>query len=660
MFRHPVVHWFTDTRFALKFAVVGLAIAGPLLVVCGVLVATLHGRVQHLQASEAALVTADHIRTLALSIGRHRGLSATVLAGGESASGLLVAEQAFMLPQFDRVAALLAAGGLGSTTLPDAARLRQALTELTQMPRALEARQNFERHDAIVNALLAASARLGRGLALPEHNAIENDMVFVQLPLLMEELGRQRGWGTALLTLQQAEPQALQAYLLYAGASARRLELMRADPATLVRLDRLHGGLERPLQEVLEQAQGFWQRSVAAVQQLAPDDEAGRRHFADGTAVIDQMAAVNETLVAVRRMHTDKALAHAERARAGALAALGVVLLLLLWLYREFSRSTVLRLQALGRAARGLAGSDFDQPIVVEGRDEIAQLGQAMDEARLRLRQALAERARGLAAEQADEAKTEFLARWSHDLRTPLNAVLGFADLLERRPGPRLDEAQRADLEQIRQAGQHLLRLVNDVLDITRVDAGAIRQPLAAHRRRDAAADAVVPPPAGAAAGAKAMPPGRVAYVEDDPVNVLLVREMLSAVPGLVLSVYGTVAEATAAAEAGAGFDLWLVDKQLPDGDGVGLLAQLRVAARVHGLPPPRAVMLSADALPGSVAPALAAGFLDYWTKPVALQRLREGVALHLARARAEAAVPAGPAGPAGLATIAGSGEPPT
>jgi PAS domain S-box-containing protein len=75
-------------------------------------------------------------------------------------------------------------------------------------------------------------------------------------------------------------------------------------------------------------------------------------------------------------------------------------------------------------------------------------------------------------AEATARAKTDFLARMSHELRTPLNAVLGFAQLLSQRIGsPDLDE-QRQYVGHIEQAGWHLLKLINDVLELSRIESG--------------------------------------------------------------------------------------------------------------------------------------------------------------------------------------------
>ncbi|MFZ6178448.1 ATP-binding protein [Nannocystis pusilla] len=79
---------------------------------------------------------------------------------------------------------------------------------------------------------------------------------------------------------------------------------------------------------------------------------------------------------------------------------------------------------------------------------------------------------RTAAAEDASRAKSEFLARMSHELRTPLNAILGYSELLEDEMRERGTQTWLADLLRIRAAGKHLLSLINDILDISKIEAG--------------------------------------------------------------------------------------------------------------------------------------------------------------------------------------------
>ena len=90
------------------------------------------------------------------------------------------------------------------------------------------------------------------------------------------------------------------------------------------------------------------------------------------------------------------------------------------------------------------------------------------------LRLAEAEHAREN-AEASNRAKSEFLSRMSHELRTPLNAMLGFAQLLEIDSRHPLAPAQRPWVAQIQQAGWHLLDMINDVLDLSRIESDNLR-----------------------------------------------------------------------------------------------------------------------------------------------------------------------------------------
>lgn len=77
-------------------------------------------------------------------------------------------------------------------------------------------------------------------------------------------------------------------------------------------------------------------------------------------------------------------------------------------------------------------------------------------------------------ADAANRAKSEFLSRMSHELRTPLNAVLGFAQLLRLDRQHPLTDGQRSKVELIERAGGHLLGVISDVLDLSRIDSGSL------------------------------------------------------------------------------------------------------------------------------------------------------------------------------------------
>ena len=88
--------------------------------------------------------------------------------------------------------------------------------------------------------------------------------------------------------------------------------------------------------------------------------------------------------------------------------------------------------------------------------------------------------------EMASRHKSEFLANMSHELRTPLNAIIGFSQLLRKQLYGPINPKQDEYLEDILSSGNHLLSLINDVLDLSKVEAGQVRLEIAAFSLREA------------------------------------------------------------------------------------------------------------------------------------------------------------------------------
>jgi signal transduction histidine kinase/CheY-like chemotaxis protein len=118
--------------------------------------------------------------------------------------------------------------------------------------------------------------------------------------------------------------------------------------------------------------------------------------------------------------------------------------------------------------------------LTVTGRARLIEI--AVQERTVALEQQVRERLEAVrareAAEASNRAKSDFLSRMSHELRTPLNAMLGFAQLLELESREPLGPTQRGWVGQIRQAGWHLLEMINDVLDLSRIESGNLRMAL--------------------------------------------------------------------------------------------------------------------------------------------------------------------------------------
>jgi signal transduction histidine kinase/ActR/RegA family two-component response regulator len=133
------------------------------------------------------------------------------------------------------------------------------------------------------------------------------------------------------------------------------------------------------------------------------------------------------------------------------------------------------QLKDLRLASQALAQGRLHHRINVHGKDELAQTASAFNEMSATLQrneQALV--AARDQAEHANKAKSEFLSSMSHELRTPMNAILGFSQLLDADPSEPLSSGQRESVAEISKAGQHLLKLINEILDLSRIESGRI------------------------------------------------------------------------------------------------------------------------------------------------------------------------------------------
>ena len=106
-------------------------------------------------------------------------------------------------------------------------------------------------------------------------------------------------------------------------------------------------------------------------------------------------------------------------------------------------------------------------------RESYAGLEKKVEERTRDLNVALAQlEEKGRELETVSRHKSEFLANMSHELRTPLNAIIGFSEVLQEQMFGELNEAQVGYVGDVLEAGQHLLSLINDILDLSKIEAG--------------------------------------------------------------------------------------------------------------------------------------------------------------------------------------------
>ncbi len=133
----------------------------------------------------------------------------------------------------------------------------------------------------------------------------------------------------------------------------------------------------------------------------------------------------------------------------------------------------------LVQATKVIGQGDFDVSLPVTSRDELGALTSSFNQMVLSLREKARIEAERSRLGVVSQHKSEFLATMSHELRTPLNAVIGFSEVLAERMFGDLNPKQQEYVDDIQASERHLLALINDILDLSKIEAGRLELELA-------------------------------------------------------------------------------------------------------------------------------------------------------------------------------------
>jgi signal transduction histidine kinase len=229
-------------------------------------------------------------------------------------------------------------------------------------------------------------------------------------------------------------------------------------------------------------------RQIIEVDPGATNDEDPLRYRAEQLAIdLNQLATVlaNATTAKTDDLIARNASAYESSRNVFIAVAAGAIVLALL-LGFLLSWSLIGPIQRIDARLAAVASGDFSRHVDVPNRDELGALGANVNRMNDELNRLYRE------LETASLHKSEFLANMSHELRTPLNSILGFSQVLRERMFGEVNAKQEEYLDDIISSGHHLLSLINDVLDLSKVEAGQIELEVEPFSLRDALERGVV------------------------------------------------------------------------------------------------------------------------------------------------------------------------
>jgi signal transduction histidine kinase len=217
---------------------------------------------------------------------------------------------------------------------------------------------------------------------------------------------------------------------------------------------------------------------IAALTKGEPSPYSQQDWLAISKKGLESVVNVADVAVGIAGDFANEDAAAAEKRLAGSLAGVFLFLGFGIFTVMFVARRVALPIRRLALQMRAVARGNLDGAVPYQSRaDEIGQLARAFEVFRTnaieKRRMEAALIASKEEAETSSRAKSNFLANMSHELRTPLNAIIGFAELLESETfGPIGSPRYKEYAATIRGSGIHLLGLINDVLDLSRLDAG--------------------------------------------------------------------------------------------------------------------------------------------------------------------------------------------
>ncbi len=469
----PAITLMNRLRYPQKFLLVGLLLLIPLLLVMYGYISATQAVIDFAGKEQLGLVYNAPVIQLLDDLQVHRGLASAYLAGGSTFKAKLLYNEAIIDSDVQKVDAVDKRLGVQLNTTRTWGAIKSRWTTIKSIYTNIKPLDSFNAHTSLNDDLLVFITEIGNNSNLILDPTIDTyylmDNAITKLPQMSEYAGQLRGYGAISAASKTLTPEDRARFNIYTGLARSTLNSsLRSFGYAFNVNSPLKVALQGDLKTYGDQVNLFLdainRQFISATEDTPTSDPAD---FLD--AAVKNVDAVFHLYYQVTPQLNDLLQARIDSnaaARNLVIVVALVALALVVYLFIGFYLAVRGAIHSLETATGRMIGGHMDEVLVLANRDELAQVAISFNTIAKEL---LTARDQAL---ESNRSKSAFLANMSHELRTPLNAVIGYSELIQEECEDSGQTEFVPDLQKIQAAAKHLLALINDILDLSKIEAG--------------------------------------------------------------------------------------------------------------------------------------------------------------------------------------------